>query len=70
MKELPTVFVELPACNGCGCVAFDIDKTISDQGDGSKLQYANCRACGLRQKIVYEIPLGGKPYQPASRISA
>src|SRR4051794_7497370 len=43
-REKPYVFVELPSCDGCGCIAFEIDKTIT-QDDGSKLQYARCRAC-------------------------
>jgi hypothetical protein len=54
---LPYVFRELPSCTACGSVSLRIGKTIK-QDDG-KLQYATCKACGCRQKIVWEIPLGG-----------
>ena len=65
--ELPTVYLELPCCpsSTCGSVRVNCGGGTTQQGDGSKLQYARCLDCGNRFRIVWEPPLGGLDIEDA-----
>lgn len=52
-EPLRYIFCELPRCQSCGESHFGVYKTVKS-GDGSKLQYAECLACGSKAKIVWE----------------
>jgi hypothetical protein len=69
MADLPYTFATLPACRQCGCLSFNIDGTVK-QDDGSKVNYANCAYCGLRQKILWDVPPGGIRLSDLRKIQA
>jgi transcription elongation factor Elf1 len=51
--RLPMMFVARPTCPRCG--GFDLAIVTSrDQGDFSRLEYRECRACGQRLKVIFE----------------
>lgn len=61
-SEAPVVFYLLPTCFHCGHHQFDGSKTV-DNGDGTRTKKATCRRCGMRNKLVGELPeTGNSPF--------
>jgi hypothetical protein len=56
-RDSDYIFLDAPVCDCGSWDSWKIEKTIQ-QADG-KLQYATCRACERKKKIVWEIPPGG-----------
>lgn len=55
-RERRYIFAELPQCDACGGVDFDVDGGTVRNPDGSKCQYATCETCGAAVKIIWNFP--------------